>query len=105
MYPKMGFIKRFKALLAELDDAADDADEDAAEALEDLNAEFEDALIMLSQIRPEDGDAAEELEDTLEALRALAEDYRSLDGGGEAVRDLADRLDNLAGMALGNMNA
>lgn len=105
MDPTAAYVKRFEALLAELDDAADDVDDDdAAEALDDLNAEFEDALFMLSQIRPQDDDAAEDMNDTLETLRALAEDYRALAGGGEAVRELADRLFNLAGMALRNMN-
>lgn len=105
MDPTAAYVKRFEALLAELDDAADDVDDDdAAEALDDLNAEFEDALFMLSQIRPQDDGAAEDMNDTLETLRALAEDYRALEGGGEAVRELADRLFNLAGMALRNMN-
>ena len=75
MYPKKGFIKRFEALLAELDDAADDVDEDAVEALEDLNAEFEDAIFMFSELDPKDDDFQESLDDTLETLSALAGDY------------------------------
>lgn len=67
-----GFVSRFQAILDELDEL------EMNEALEELNAEFEDALFMLESIDYEDAEAAEEFADSMEALRALAEEYREL---------------------------
>ena len=99
MYPGKEFMKRFEAILSELD-ALSDALED--EALDDLNAELEDALFMLSQIRADDGDAAEELEDTLEEIKALAGDYAALDV--EGVGEIAARLSMAAEMAMNSID-
>ena len=66
--------KRLEAVLAELDALSGECG--SPEALEDLNAEFEDALLMLSDIDPREEDWQDELSDTLEELRALAGDYR-----------------------------
>lgn len=69
-----GFVSRFQAILDELDAF------EMNEALEELNAEFEDALFMLESIDYEDEDAPEEFADSLEELQALAEAYRALSG-------------------------
>lgn len=95
MLPIMEFEKRFRALLMELDQIAEALDD---EDLEELNAEFEDALFLLSEIDPRDGDAAAELMDALEEFEALAQGYARWD----AARDAAARLEMLVEMARGN---
>ena len=102
MLSTRGFMERFGELLSELDALAEDCDGEAGEDLEDLNAELEDALLLLGDWKPEDG--AEELADALEDLRALAGDYRALSGSVPGLADLAGRLAAAADMALGNLD-
>jgi len=95
MLPIAEFEKRFRALLEELDGVAEDVgDED----LEDMNAEFEDALFMLSEIDPKSGDASEEIADALEEFEALKDDYARRPD----TKAIADRLGMLIEMARGN---
>ena len=100
MYPDKEFMKRFEVILAELDVLAGEADD---EELDDLNAELEDALLLLGQLRPDDVDAREELSDTLEEIKALAGDYRALEI--EGVGEPAARLSMAAEMAMGSLEA
>jgi len=85
-------IRRMEALLEEMDALAGACG--SPEALEDLNAEFEDALMLLSEIDPREDGWEEELSDALEALRALAGDYRRT--GIAGVEALADKLETSA---------
>ena len=87
-------VTRLEAVLEEMDSLATDCG--SPEALEDLNAEFEDSLVMLSEISPRDEDWQEELSDALEDLRALAGDYRKLAGAIPGVEALALRLEQAA---------
>lgn len=87
-------IKGFEEILSELDALASDLDD--AEELEELNAELEDALMMLGELDPRDGDYDEDLEDALEELRALAGDYQRLAGAIPGVADLARRMETMA---------
>ena len=64
--------KRFQAILEALDSLAEQSSDDA---LEDMNAELEDALFMLSEIDTGSEDWREELRDMLETLDALRVDY------------------------------
>ena len=100
MFPEKEFMKRFEAILSELDALAEREDDDT---LDDLNAELEDALFMLSQIRGDDEDAEEALAETLEELRALAGDYGALEV--EGVGEVAARLSMAADMALNNIGS
>ena len=84
--------KRLEAVLAELDALSEECG--APEALEELNAELEDALLMLSDIDPREEGWQEELSDTLEDLRALAGDYRRT--GIAGVDALAAKLEQAA---------
>ena len=95
MLPIAEFEKRFRALLEELDGVAEDAED---EDLEDMNAELEDALFMLSEIDPKSDEAAEELADALEEFEALRDDYARRPD----TKDVADRLGMLIQMARGN---
>ena len=76
VFPIRTFERRFRDILAELDELAQGT-EDGGD-LEELNAEFEDALMLLSTIDPEDEDWREQLEDALEELDALAAQCRDL---------------------------
>ena len=95
MLPIAEFEKRFNIILALLDAIADElGDED----LEDLNAEFEDTLLMLSEIDPKAKDAREEIDDALDELEALKDSYARW----PEAREAADRLGMLIQMARGN---
>ena len=66
-----GFVKRFQEIL----DAMDEFEMD--EALEELNAQFEDTLFWMENIEEEE-DAADEIEDALEEISDLLDGYREL---------------------------
>ncbi len=85
-------VKRLEAVLAELDALSGECG--SPDELEDLNAELEDALMMLSDIDPRQAGWEEELSDTLEDIRALAGDYRRT--GIPAARALAVKLEQAA---------
>jgi hypothetical protein len=61
-------VSRLEPILAELDALAENCG--APEVLEDLNAEFEDSLMLLSEIDPREPGWEDELSDALEDLRA-----------------------------------
>lgn len=90
------FEKRFREILDQLDEACEATGDDE---LEELNAEFEDALFMLAQTDPSAEDAAEEFSDALEEFEALKDDYEGID----QVKDIAARLGMLIEMARGNL--
>ena len=95
MLPIAEFEKRFREILEQLDEAAEVADD---EDLEELNAEFEDALFMLSEIDPKGEGAAEEVADALDEFDALRDDYARRPD----TKDIADRLGMLIQMARNN---
>ncbi len=82
---------RLSALMEAFDALAEDCGD--SDALDELNAEFEDALLLLSQLKEGSDDWEEELADTLEEFAALAEDYRAL---AEDIPDLAPLAEQLA---------
>ena len=92
MLPIAEYEARFREILAALDDIADGED------MEELNAEFEDALFMLSQIDPKSDDAAEEFMDALDEFDTLRADYARFPGAREA----AERLGMLIEIARKN---
>ena len=73
-------IDAFRKILEALDDVAGED-----EALEELNAELEDALMLIEESEPE------ELEENLEELDSLRRDYEKI----PAARELAARLGEL----------
>ena len=92
MLPIAEYAARFGEILAALDDIADGED------MEELNAEFEDALFMLSQIDPKSDDAAEEFMDALDEFDALRADYTRI----PAAKDAAERMGMLIEFARKN---
>ena len=73
MFPVKEFEGRFRAILAALD-----LESDGSEDFEELNAEFEDALMILSEIRLDEADWREEFTDALDDFGDLAGRYRAL---------------------------
>ena len=72
MFSVKAHVEKLNELLDRLDGISEDlGDED----FEDLNAEFEDAIFMFSELDPKDDDFQESLDDALETLSALAGDY------------------------------
>ena len=92
MLPIAEYEARFRDILAALDDIADGED------MEELNAEFEDALFMLSQIDPGADTAPEEFTDALDEFDALRADYARL----PAAKDVAERMGMLIEFARKN---
>lgn len=72
MFSVKSYVNQLNRLLEQLDGISEDLDD---EDLEDLNAEFEDAIFMFSELDPKDDDFQESLDDALETLSALAGDY------------------------------
>ena len=73
MFPVKEFEGRFRAILAALD-----LESDGSEDFEELNAEFEDALMILSEIRLDEADWREEFTDALDDFGDLAGRDRAL---------------------------
>lgn len=93
MFPIQVFSARFQEILEAMDGLC--ASAGGPEALEDLNAEFEDMLLALSDIRPAaNGDGREELRDAADDLGAVADDYETL-AGRAGMPDIAEPLARL----------
>lgn len=103
MFPGKKLEARFCEILDELDDLAGACEGSAAEALEDLNAELEDALLLFSELKPTDEDWREECAGALETILALAEDYRALAKDVPGIAEAAQSLEAAANTALGGL--
>ena len=96
MPPLKDFIARCLGVLDELDELAGAKGNDA---LDDLNAELEDMLMVLQDIRPGLPGWREELEEALDDLDAVAEDYERLaDGPLPETAEPAGRLRRISAM-------
>lgn len=104
MFPIREFEKRFQEILSDMDAHAEQLDGEAAEALEEQNAEFEDALMLLETIDAEDEDWREAVSDALEELDALCADYRRLAEKDSALGALTERMERLVRIAEGNLS-
>ena len=103
MFPVKEFAARFGEILEALDAVRDDCAADAAEDMDDLNAELEDAILMLNEFKADDEDLVEELGDQMDHLKFLAGDYRKLAGEIPALAELTDRLETAADMAMNEL--
>lgn len=93
-----GFISRFQAILEELDQFEMD------EEMEEMNAEFEDALFMMETIDEDGGDAAEEIADAMEDMDDLLARYRALCGERPELGQKVLELEMAVQMAKNNLN-
>ena len=100
MYPIKEFEKRFRGLLDEMDELRADADD---EDLEELAADFEDALFVIECIGADDEDWREQFTDALDEFSDIAEDSRRLAGEISQMEGIAGRMDALIQMARANL--
>lgn len=100
MYPIKEFEKRFRGLLDEMDELRADADD---ENLEELAADFEDALFVVECIGADDEDWREQFTDALDELSDIAEGSRRLAGEIPQMEGIAGRMDALIQMARANL--
>lgn len=104
MFPIKEFEKRFREILAQLDELRDLCDDDQIENIEEMNAEYEDALFVIECIDANDEDWAEEFADALEEFKDLLEGYQKLSEEIPEMKDAAGRLDMAIRMAQANLN-
>ena len=100
MYPIKEFEKRFRGLLDEMDELRADADD---EDLEELAADFEDALFVIECIGANDEDWREQFIDALDEFSDIAEGSRRLAGEIPQMEGIAGRMDALIQMARANL--
>ena len=100
MYPIKEFEKRFRGLLDEMDELRADADD---EDLEELAADFEDALFVVECIGADDKDWREQFTDALDEFSDIAEGSRRLAGEIPRMEGIAGRMDALIQMARANL--
>ena len=103
MLPIKEFEKRFREILAQMDELRDSCGEDTAETMEEMNAEFEDALFVIECIDVNDDEWQEEFTDALEEFKDLLEEYRSLEDEAPAITEAANRLEMVIRMAESNL--
>ena len=99
MYPVKEFEKRFREVLEALDEIRNDADD--TEELDELNAQFEDALFVIECIAPDEEEWREEFTDALDEFKDLCDGYRALENPAAAAS--ADRLESLIRLAEANL--
>lgn len=102
MFPVKEFEKRFREILAQLDELRDAADDRASGEMDEMNADFEDALFVIECIDADDDDWREEFSDALAEFRDLCADYRRLNVSGLA--ETADRLEMAVRLAENILN-
>ena len=89
MFDAGTYEKRLEGILDRLDSTLALVRGEEADALAEMNAEFEDALAFFSGIDVRRTGAAEEYRDALEEFEALHGDYARLPGTEEVRRELA----------------
>lgn len=67
------FIERFQNILDAMDELND------AGILDEINAEFEDAIFLMENIDPDDADAPEEFKGALEEIEDILVEYREFE--------------------------
>lgn len=100
MYPIKEFEKRFRGLLDEMDELRADADD---EDLEELAADFEDALFVIECIGADDEDWREQFIDALDEFSDIAEGSRRLAREIPQMEGITGRMDALIQMARANL--
>ena len=103
MFPVKEFEKRFREILAQLDELRDLCDDDQTENIKEMNAEYEDALFVIECIDINDEEWTEEFSDALEEFKDLLSGYQKLAQEVSEIKDAADRLDMVIKMAEANL--
>ena len=105
MFPIREFEKRFREILSEVDAVREEASEEFAESLDELNADFEDALFVMECTGDSEDDWMEAIEDVLAELRDLSKAYEALIPVLPAVALPQKRLEMAICLAEGNLQA
>ena len=100
MYPIKEFEKRFHDLLDEIDDLRIEVE---SGKLDELAADFEDALFVIECIGANDEDWREQFTDALDEFSDIAEGSRRLAGEIPQMEGIAGRMDALIQMARANL--
>ena len=100
MYPIKEFEKRFHDLLDEIDDLRIEVE---SGKLDELAADFEDALFVIECIGANDEDWREQFTDALDEFSDIAEGSRRLAGEIPRMEGIAGRMDALIQMARANL--
>ena len=100
MYPIKEFEKRFHDLLDEIDDLRIEVE---SGKLDELAADFEDALFVIECIGADDEDWREQFTDALDEFSDIAEGSRRLAGEIPQMEGIAGRMDALIQMARANL--
>lgn len=103
MFPIKEFEKRFREILAQLDELRVAADDDQLDTLEELNAEYEDALFVIECTDANDEDWEEEFTDALEEFKDLLEEYQELAQELPDAEETVNRLKMAIQMAESNL--
>ena len=100
MYPIKEFEKRFHDLLDEIDDLRIEVE---SGKLDELAADFEDALFVIECIGANDEDWREQFTDALDEFSDIAKDSRRLAGEIPQMEGITGRMDALIQMARANL--
>ena len=100
MYPIKEFEKRFHDLLDEIDDLRIEVE---SGKLDELAADFEDALFVIECIGANDEDWREQFTDALDEFSDIAEGSRRLAREIPQMEGIAGRMDALIQMARANL--
>jgi len=100
MFPVKEFEKRFRERLDVLDRICE---EKGLEELEELNANYEDALFVIECINENEEDWKEEFSDALDEFRDLCGEYERLASEEPALAAEAELLNHLILMAEANL--
>lgn len=101
MFPVKEFEKRFREILTRLDELRDAADDPVSDELDEMNADFEDALFVVECIDADSEEWQEEFSDALAEFRDLCADYRRLDVSG--LSEVVERLEMAIRLAENNL--
>lgn len=91
------FIERFRAILEDMDGI------NGGEALEEINAELEDAIFWMENIDEDEADAQEEMEGALEEMEDILAEYRKLQAKLPAIGQKTTELEMCLQMAKNNL--
>ena len=100
MYPIKEFEKRFRDLLDEIDDLRIEVD---SGKLDELAADFEDALFVIECIGANDEDWREQFTDALDEFSDIVKSSRKLAGKIPEMQEIAERTEAVIQMARANL--
>ena len=103
MFPFHDFEARFREILGQLDALREGARGAEAAEMDELNANFEDALFVVECIEPGDEDGLEAFSDALDEFRDLTGAYRAIEAAVPGLAEAVERLDAAVRFAAANL--